>query len=187
VGKGRLEAFSDGVFAIVATLLVLELHVPEATDNLGLALLAQWPAYLAYLTSFATIGIIWVNHHALFERLRSVDRPLLFINLLLLLFVSLIPFPTALVGRYAMAGADSHVAAAVYGGVMVLVAVGFNLLWLRVTPRAERREGLLFSTGLLIYTLGIALSFVSAVLGLVVYALMAVFYVFPWLPRAARQ
>src|ERR671937_1127352 len=92
----RLEAFSDGVFSIAATLLVLELRVP-APDPVGLAaaLLRQWPSYAVYAVSFLTIGIIWVNHHALFDLLRKVDRPLLFLNLLLLLCVAAVPFPTA--------------------------------------------------------------------------------------------
>src|ERR1041385_8087175 len=96
MSTGRLEAFSDGVFSIAATLLVLELHVPDIGSGLGQALLAQWPSYLTYVTSFATIGIIWVNHHSLFEHVRQVDRPLLFLNLLLLITGSLIPFPTSL-------------------------------------------------------------------------------------------
>jgi uncharacterized membrane protein len=190
---GRLEAFSDGVFSIAATLLVLELHVPDIGTGLGSALLAQWPSYLTYVTSFATIGIIWVNHHSLFLHVRQVDRPLLFLNLLLLMTVSLIPFPTAMLGRYVNAGDDGHVASAVYGGVMVLMSVSFSALWWHVTsdgrliahhldPHRARREGLLFSAGLLAYIAGVGLSFVSAQFALWLYALIAVFYVFPWLP-----
>ena len=85
--SARLEAFSDGVLSIAATLLVLELHVPDAGPDLAAALLAQWPAYAAYVVSFATIGIIWVNHHGLFVHVRQVDRTLLFVNLLLLMVV----------------------------------------------------------------------------------------------------
>src|SRR5215470_9469621 len=98
VSAGRLEAFSDGVLSIAATLLVLELHVPESGDNLGAALLAQWPSYAAYVVSFITIGIIWVNHHQLFALVRRVDRTLLFLNLALLMVVSVLPFPTAILG-----------------------------------------------------------------------------------------
>jgi uncharacterized membrane protein len=150
------------------------------------ALLAQWPAYVAYLTSFVTIGILWVNHHSLFEHVRHVDRPLMFVNLLLLLFVSVIPFPTALLGRYATAGDDSHLAAAIYGSVMFVVGLAFSLLWGQVTTdrRGARAEGVLFSTGLVLYLVGVGVSLISAQLGMLVYALLAVFYVFPWLPRA---
>ena len=170
--------------------------MPEADDHLGAALLALWPSYASYLTSFATIGIIWVNHHSLFAHVRYVDRRLLFLNLLLLMLVSLIPFPTALLGRYVTAAEDSHVAAAVYGAVMVAMSVAFSVLWRHVTrdarligryldPHRARQESLLFSAGLLGYALGIGLSFVSAILALAVYALVAVYYVFPWLPEAA--
>jgi TMEM175 potassium channel family protein len=194
--SARLEAFSDGVFSIAATLLVLELHVPESSDGLGSALLAQWPSYVTYATSFGTIGIIWVNHHSLFIHVRQVDRSLLFLNLLLLMTVSVIPFPTALLGRYVTAGDDGHLAGAVYGGVMVLMSVAFSALWFHVTgnprlinrqldPRRARRESVLFSAGLLAYVAGIGLSFVSAQVALAVYALVAIFYVFPWLPEAA--
>src|ERR1700738_2952982 len=133
MNTGRLEAFSDGVFAVAATLLVFDLHVPDVTSGLGTALLAQWPSYLTYVTSFGTIGIIWVNHHSLFARVRRVDRPLLFLNLLLLMTVSVIPFPTALLGRYATAGDDGHLASALYGLVMVLMSLAFTALWWHVT------------------------------------------------------
>jgi uncharacterized membrane protein len=188
VSPSRLEAFSDGVFAIAATLLVLELHVPDTDKGLAVALLAQWPIYAAYLTSFVTIGIVWVNHHSMFQHVKEVDRPMLFMNLLLLLTVSVIPFPTALLGRYATATEDSNLAAAIYGAVMFLMGVAFSLLWLQVTRdrRGARREGVLFSAGLVLYLVGIGVSLVSAPLGMLVYALLAVFYVFPWLPRPLR-
>ena len=145
------------------------------------------------MTSFGTIGIIWVNHHSLFVHVRRVDRTLLFLNLLLLMTVSVIPFPTALLGRYVTAGDDGHLAGAVYGGVMVVMSISFTALWRYVTggarlighhldPERARREGLLFSAGLLAYLAGMGLSFVSAQLALLLYALVAVFYVFPWLP-----
>jgi len=155
VTSARLEAFSDGVFSIAATLLVLELHVPEVTQDLGAALLAQWPSYAAYVVSFATIGIIWVNHHQLFVHVRRVDRTLLFLNLALLMVVALIPFPTAILGRFVSAERDSHMAAAVYGGLMILMSIAFTALWRHVTadatllghhldPRRARRKARCF-------------------------------------------
>jgi uncharacterized membrane protein len=100
VRTSRLEAFSDGVFAIAATLLVLELHVPRGEPDLARALVELWPAYAAYLISFLTIGIVWVNHHTLLEHCRRADRRFLYLNLLLLIAVGIVPFPTALVGDW---------------------------------------------------------------------------------------
>jgi uncharacterized membrane protein len=94
---GRLETFSDGVFAIAATLLVLEFSVGDV-PNLGRELLHLWPSYLAYVTSFLTIGIIWMNHHHTVSFISRVDRTFLFVNNLLLLTVAFLPFPTGLVG-----------------------------------------------------------------------------------------
>jgi uncharacterized membrane protein len=195
VTSARLEAFSDGVLSIAATLLVLELHVPDAGQDLATALLAQWPSYAAYVVSFATIGIIWVNHHQLFVHVRRVDRTLLFLNLVLLIVVSLTPFPTAIVGRSMSLERESHIAAAIYGVLMILMSLAFTALWRHVTrdarllgrhldPRRARQESALFSVGLLAYAVGVGLAFVSAQVSLLVYGLVAVFYVFPWLPDA---
>ena len=123
----RVEAFSDGVFAIAITLLILDVHVPSASQgNLGAALIRQWPTYVAYLISFAFIGIMWVNHHRLFNHIRRSDNRLLFLNLLLLLGVTVVPFPTALLAAHADA-ADRTVAAAVFNGTYVALAF-FNVL-----------------------------------------------------------
>src|SRR5436309_13539589 len=93
----RVEAFSDGVLAMAITLLILEISVPDVKgDDLLDALGHQWPSYVAYVVSFLTIGIMWVNHHALFDHIRIVDRGLLFVNLFLLLAIAFVPFPTAL-------------------------------------------------------------------------------------------
>lgn len=195
VSTARLEAFSDGVFSIAATLLVLNLNVPGGSQGLGAALLGQWPSYATYVVSFGTIGIIWVNHHSLSAQVRYVDRVLLFLNLLLLMVVSVIPFPTSVLAHYVSTDGDSHVAAALYGGVMVVMSLAFSLLWLHITrgpllhehmdSQRARQEGRLFSVGLAAYVAGIALAVVSAQLSLLLYALTAVFYVFPWLPEAA--
>jgi uncharacterized membrane protein len=124
----RVEAFSDGVFAVAITLLVLELKVPRELPvgvRLFDALCAQWPAYVAFLTSFATIGIMWINHHRLFTLIRRVDHGLLVSNTLLLLTVTLVPFATSVL-------TDHHtdkVSAMLYSGNSVLIAVLYNLLW----------------------------------------------------------
>ena len=193
----RLEAFSDGVFAIAGTLLVLELRVPDDTTDLGAALLRLWPAYAAYLVSFLTIGIIWVNHHTLLEHCRRVDRRFLYLNLMLLIAVGIVPFPTALVGRYILSEHGATAALVVYGLGAVLIAIGFTGVFLYAThdqrlvgegaaPRRIREEGRLFPIGLAAYSLGIALAFVAPVASLAVYGLTALFYALPLLPLPAR-
>jgi uncharacterized membrane protein len=132
---GRLESFSDGVFAVAITLLVIDLKVPQvdvnaASPSLGLAqaLLEQWPSYLTFVTSFATILIMWVNHHTLFKLIQRTDTHFLFINGFLLLLVTSVPFPTALVSQYLTTPA-AKVACAVYAGVFVIINIAYNLLW----------------------------------------------------------
>ncbi len=198
----RLEAFSDGVFAIAITLLVLDLAVPprEGTPEGGLAaaLGHQWPAYFAYLVSFLVIGIIWVNHHSVFVRVRLVDRPVLFANLLLLLTVSVIPFPTRLLAEYLTAGADAHVAAAVYSATMLAMGLSYSVLWLAITrdarllhehidPVASRSALRRFGLGNIFYLATIGLSFISAVATLAVHAALAIYYCFDQLATGQRE
>jgi uncharacterized membrane protein len=128
---GRIEAFSDGVFAIAITLLILELKVPHIEPVTGSALWRglgqEWPGYFALLTSFGSVLIMWVHHHAFFRLARRADAPLLFANGFLLLMVTVVPFPTAVVARYLATGA-ARAAAGFYGGVFVLLAISFYLL-----------------------------------------------------------
>ena len=142
---GRIEAFSDGVFAIAVTLLVLELKVPQlaedaGSDELWLALLSRWPSYAAYLVSFMTILIVWVNHHRLFTIIERSDSRFLFVNGLLLLVVTTIPFPTALLAEY-FEKPSASVACAIYSGMFVLLALAFNAFW-----RCAYRDHLLAPT-----------------------------------------
>jgi uncharacterized membrane protein len=196
----RTEAFSDGVFAIAITLLVLDLVVPArqeaAEKGLAHALAQEWPAYFAYLVSFLIIGIIWVNHHTVFDKVRLVDRPVLFANLALLLVVSLIPFPTRLLAEYLTAGSDSHVAAAVYSATMLAMGLAYTGLWLALTrdakllhegvdPRASRLALRRFSVGNVFYLATIGLSFVNATATLAVHGALAIYYCFDQLPVGA--
>ena len=131
---GRIEAFSDGVFAVAITLLVLNIQAPVTPDKLTDAALleffrAQWPTLLAFLTSFATIGIMWINHHRLFTHIKRADNNLLVLNLLLLLVIIFYPFPTALVAQQYAAHPEAHYAALLYSGTSVILALVFNLLW----------------------------------------------------------
>jgi TMEM175 potassium channel family protein len=203
MSSGRLEAFSDGVFAIAITLLVLDLHAPEPAsvgdDGLGAALAHAWPSYFAYLVSFLVIGIIWINHHRMFSMVRRVDRPVLFVNLALLLFVSALPFPTRLLADYLTAGGDSaHVAAAVYSATMFAIGTAFTSLWLVLTRDAgllhqhidgpaSRNALWRFSVGGLVYILTIGLSFVSAIATLAVHGALAIYYCFDQLPITLRD
>lgn len=190
-GTNRVEAFSDGVFAIAITLLVLDLRVPTAeNESLAHGLAAEWPSYAAYAVSFLIIGIIWINHHAIFRTLRFADRPLLFANLALLGVVSAIPFPTRLLATYLDAGFDGSIAAAVYGATMLAMSVCFSTLWLvatreraallyeQVDAAAARSTMGRFGLGLVAYAVAIALSFVSAVVALIVHGVIALYYCF---------
>ena len=130
---GRIEAFSDGVFAIAITLLVLTIRVPNATElaggvSLGSALLSLWPHYLAFVTSFATILAEWVNHHRIFTFVRKCDHTFLYWNGLVLLLVTFLPFPTALVAEY-LRHPEAKVAGAVYSGTYFAIALAFKGLW----------------------------------------------------------
>ena len=128
---GRLEAFSDGVFAVAITLLVLNLHLPGASlsdGGLGPQIFAQWPTFAAFVTSFATIGIMWINHHRLFTHIKRVDTPLMLLNLLLLMLIVFVPFPTALLAEYTVQP-NQHFAAFLYCGTFIVLAICFNLLW----------------------------------------------------------
>jgi uncharacterized membrane protein len=194
VSTSRTEAFSDGVFAIAATLLVLELKVPQVEPGgLANALLESWPSYATYVVSFLTIGIIWVNHHAVLDRTRNVTRPLLFMNLVFLMAVAAVPFPTALLADYLRAGHDESLAAAVYGGCMALMGLTFGIIWSyvvlsdnllheEVDPARARRSLLIFTAGTPLYVLAIGVSVLSATFALIIYALLALFYLFDVLP-----
>ena len=187
--RGRLEAFSDGVIAVAITLLALNLFLPGPGHGPLLTQLGQrWPTFVAYLVSFAVIGIIWVNHHALIDNVAYVDRTLLFLNLLLLLFVVMIPFATATMADYLTnGGQDSHVAMALYGlilegmGLCFAAIFGWSLGEGRtnnpVPPAARRAAWMRFTFGALAYLVAIAVAFVSAPAALVIIALVAAYYI----------
>ena len=128
----RIEAFSDGVFAIAITLLVLELKIPHESDvgeaALSTLLLRQWPAYVSFVISFAFIGIMWINHHRLFNHIKRADNTLMILNLLLLMGVTAVPFPTAILSQH-LGHFDDKLAALVFNGTYVVIAIVFNVLW----------------------------------------------------------
>jgi uncharacterized membrane protein len=200
MSTSRLEAFSDGVFAVAITLLVLQFMAPELqSGKLLSALLGQWPQLVTYVASFLTVGVVWVNHHTIFRGLKAVDRTIQFINLVLLLTVVLVPYPTELLGRYLNSGQNGSVAAAFYALVMTVMAISFqalvawalthpNLLRPEVNVRRVRSVVPRFALGLVTYALSIGLAFVSAWLVVALYAGTAIYYAFnqlPWMDETA--
>jgi TMEM175 potassium channel family protein len=183
----RVEAFSDGVMAIAITLLVLEVKVPHESPLLA-GLLRLWPSYLAYLASFFTIGVIWLNHHAFFGRVRHVDHVLHWYNLALLLCVSFLPFPTAVLAEHvAHGGWDARVAAAFYGLIGVIMTLPWVLMWRRLERRPElmepahdavfaRAEGRRAWVGIFVYGGCIGVGLVAPLAALVLFVAVAVFY-----------
>jgi len=197
----RVEAFSDGVFAIAVTLLILDVRVPRGlpeTTRLIDALLANWPSYFAFLTSFATIGIMWVNHHRLFGCIARADHGLLIWNGLLLLGITFVPFPTALIAEY-IGHPDERTAAMVLGGTYVFLALMFNGLWWHaargrrllgesVDEAGVRAISRSYAIGPAAYLATFLLALVNATASLGLNLFLAVFYALParLLPRLFR-
>ena len=190
-GTVRIEAFSDGVFAIAMTLLVIEIKVPThemvAVHGLVHSLASLWPSYLAFLTSFATILVIWVHHHWVFALVSRTDHPFLYWNGLLLLFVTFVPFPTALLAEYLL-DPEGGVAANMYTGTFVAISLAFDALWrhasLRLLPvdatRARRHEALQvtrqYRFGPPLYLLAFLASFLSEGWSVALCLLLAAFF-----------
>lgn len=125
----RIEAFSDGVFAIAITLLVIDIEVPASGSVLGAELLRLWPSYLAYAVSFTVIGAIWINHHAMFDHIIRADHKLLLLNTFHLMFIAFIPFPTAVLARTLHDGANAPLATAFYGATLTVIGVLVTVMW----------------------------------------------------------
>ena len=193
VPTSRLEAFSDGVIAVAITLLVLNIEVPHPTEHTHLAqeLGHMWPQYAAYAVSFITIGIIWINHHAMIGRLRQPDHMILILNLLLLMFIAVLPFATNLMATYLKEGRGDNLAAAVYAGAFLLMSITFAGLNFHILfPKAhlmaaeisyERRRQIIARglAGLVPYAVATALAAVSSYVTLAICAAIAFFYALP--------
>jgi uncharacterized membrane protein len=193
VSTNRLEAFSDGVLAVAITLLVLDIRVPDPlqTPHLVTALGHMWPTYVAYATSFVTIGIIWINHHVMISRLRRADHVILTLNLLLLLTIGVIPFATSLMAEWLRESHGQHLAAAIYAGAFLLMSIAFATLnrhilfakphFLRAQLSAERRRYILTRgiAGLVPYAIAVAVAAVSSYATLAICGAVAVFYALP--------
>jgi uncharacterized membrane protein len=203
IRTGRLEALSDGIFAIAITLLVLDLAVPaDASKDLLKALAEQWPSYLTYVVSFATIGAIWLGHTIITEYLELADATLIRLNLFVLLVVSFLPFPTRLLGDYIRQPGAERVAATVYGLNLLLATVALSLLWRYsvranlVRPDMSDREVQFLTTritpGMGGYVVLILLGLFLPVVAVFGYLVIAVFLILPfasmWLrPKPPRR
>jgi uncharacterized membrane protein len=195
VSTNRLEAFSDGVIAIAITLLVLEIHVPQpgGEHSLGHELAQQWPSYAGFAISFVTIGIIWINHHAMIARVRQTSHAVLVLNLILLLTIAVLPFTTALMAGYLREPAGEHLAAAVYAGSFLAMGIAFYAMQTylllgggrqlvpgeltyseRISIRNRNR------VGVVPYALATVLAPLSAYLSLAICAAVAAFYALPF-------
>jgi uncharacterized membrane protein len=191
---GRVEAFSDGVFGIAMTLLVLDIKVPRASELVGPAtlhrmLVHEWPVFVAYVMSFGTVLVMWTNHHKLFRLIRRSNHTFLMINGLLLMFVTLVPFPTALLAEH-IAQPGAATAAAVYSGTFIMIAVLFNLLWHYAAhegrllvhghdPAAAASITRQYRFGPLLYLAAFLLAFVSVPASVGLCALLAGFFALP--------
>jgi uncharacterized membrane protein len=188
---GRVEAFSDGVFAIAITLLILEIKIPKPSDGaLGNQLLRQWPSYFAFLISFAFIGMMWINHHRLFTHIKRCNNTLMILNLCLLLGVTIVPFPTAVLATH-IGFPDQRTAALLYNGVYVFIAIIFNLLWRYAVSRNHHllgkevdkenvgRISKQYAFGPLLYLFCAALAWISVPASLGANVLLATFFALP--------
>jgi uncharacterized membrane protein len=190
----RIEAFSDGMFAIAITLLILEIKVPESsTGGLTKALLRQWPSYFAFLLSFIYIGVMWMNHHRMFTHIRRSNDTLLILNLLLLLGVTAVPFPTAVLAAN-LGTPDQRTAALFYNGVFIVIAIFFNVLWryavsCQLLDKSLESSAALISrqyaVGPLMYALCVVLAFVDVRASLALNVALAIFFALP--PNLVRR
>jgi uncharacterized membrane protein len=182
----RLEAFSDGVFAVAITLLVLDLNVPGG-DDLWHQLREEWPQFASFFVSFWVIGIIWVNHHGLLDHLKRTDRAVLYLNLLVLMTVVFIPFSTALMAEHLKSGADEKVAALVYALAFLAMGIAFGLFWtyivkhrrglgVEIPDEEVRRMSVGFTIGNPLYAVAVVMAFISPAVVLVIVGGVAAYY-----------
>ncbi|MFL5734658.1 MAG: TMEM175 family protein [Chloroflexia bacterium] len=195
---GRIEAFSDGVFAIAVTLLVLDIKVPQLPEGqaTALALLEalrkQWPSYLAYVISFATIGIMWINHHRLLTLIKRSNHTFLLLNTFLLFWVTFVPFPTSLLAEYVARPEPglAEIGALVYSGTFILTAVAFNLLWRyasfknrlidrKANPESVKAISTAYVFGPILYAVAFVLALVSPMASVIMNMLLAIYFALP--------
>ena len=192
MSKRRLEAFSDSVIAVAVTLLALNLPLPGSnTTPLADYLGRHWPSFAAFAVSFLTIGIVWVNHHAMLRRLVAADTTILFMNLVLLMTICLLPFTTALMAEYLRAPGGQHLAAAIWSGSFLVMALAFftmqrhlmtakaDLLHEHVTPEIRRLVLLRNAVGIVPYAVATAGAALTPYLTLAICLAVGLFYAIP--------
>jgi uncharacterized membrane protein len=190
VSPSRLETFADGVFAIAATLLILNVDAQVGTGagNLGNRLLEIWPSYIGYAVSFVTIGIIWSNHHTVMNQLSRVDRTFLMLNVFLLLCVAFLPFPTRLVAEHLRNRHELEPAALAYGATMTVMAISYISLWLYASrngrllradsnPRTVSGITRSYLPGTPLYLTATLIALVSPLASVALFGAIALFYV----------
>ena len=198
----RVEAFSDGVFAIAITLLILEIKVPKmdahmTNSQLFTSLMNLWPSYFAFLLSFTAVLIMWINHHGFFKYLKTINPKFLYANGFLLLMVTFIPFPTAVLAEHINSPA-ANVSAAFYCGAMVLVSVAYNVLWFttaykRALVKDEISDVLILKIrnayifGFFVYLVSLIISFFYAIAGLVICISLWIFWIILDYNNAGRK
>ena len=198
MSKGRLESFSDGVFAIAITLLVLTIAQPTGYADLAGQLRDRWPSFAAYAVSFGVIGIMWLNHHSIMGHIARVDRGLAYLNMLLLMSIAFLPYPTGIFGEALRRGDGARAAAVFYSATMAINAYSWSALWVHASwrrrlladafPESERTTAtVLFTIGAVAYTAAVGIAFLDAYACLAFHALLALYYgLDPISRRAAR-
>jgi uncharacterized membrane protein len=191
----RLIAFSDGVFAIAITLLVLGIRPPTNTQHLASSLAILWPSYVAYFVSFLLIGQIWANHHAMFDHISTADRTLFLLNTFLLMDAAFLPFVTTILARAFHQGHGQRVAVVFYGAVCVFGTLIFNVIWEYVRrehrllgPTIDRSTALTvsrrFRLGPILYLAGTLMGSLIPVAGVAVFTALIFLY---WLPLKSES
>jgi len=189
MSTGRLEAFADGVFAIAATLLILNVdaQVPADVHDLGAQIVDIWPSYLAYAVSFVTIGIMWINHHTMMDQIKRADRRFLVATIGLLMCIAFVPYPTRVVAEH-IRGAGAQDAALLYGFTLVVTAIFFNINWFyasrgRRLLRADADRAIVsgvtraYIPGPYIYLGATLVAFASPKASVILFMLIALFYI----------
>ena len=199
MNKTRVEAVSDGIFAIAITLLVLTISEPHDYSHLASKLRHHWPSLAAYIVSFAIIGIMWFNHHSVFGYLERIDGGLFYLNLLLLMTIAFLPFPTGVLGKALLEGHGARTAAVAYSVTMAINALAWGALWIYAStnrrlltssfPESQRRTATLaFTLGTVVYAVSIGVAFINAYACLAFHGALALYYAFdPISRRASRQ